>query len=152
MKRQRARPSRSPGWLAAALKASWPPLSTSTFSTHSVMTSGERSLPMPCGLRSPHLAGGGTAGDARHEFGGARDHGAAVAVYGDHVVAVVQQHQLDMGLAGAMHDVMGVGHRRDVVVARMDDQDRKSTRLNSSHSQKSYAVFCLKKKKMKRTL
>src|SRR5688572_32659160 len=27
------------------------------------------------------------------------------------------------------------------------DQDRKSTRLNSSHSQSSYAVFCLKKKK-----
>src|SRR2546427_2859447 len=26
-------------------------------------------------------------------------------------------------------------------------QDRKSTRLNSSHSQISYAVFCLKKKK-----
>src|SRR5205085_9820874 len=31
-----------------------------------------------------------------------------------------------------------------------DRQDRKSTRLNSSHSQISYAVFCLKKKK-KRT-
>src|SRR2546427_597110 len=29
------------------------------------------------------------------------------------------------------------------------DQDRKSTRLNSSHSQISYAVFCLKKKKKK---
>src|SRR2546430_13288666 len=28
-------------------------------------------------------------------------------------------------------------------------QDRKSTRLNSSHSQISYAVFCLKKKKKK---
>src|SRR2546430_2877013 len=28
--------------------------------------------------------------------------------------------------------------------------DRKSTRLNSSHSQISYAVFCLKKKKRKR--
>src|SRR2546430_12138004 len=26
-------------------------------------------------------------------------------------------------------------------------RDRKSTRLNSRHSQKSYAVFCLKKKK-----
>src|SRR5256886_13346639 len=26
------------------------------------------------------------------------------------------------------------------------DRDRKSTRLNSSHSQISYAVFCLKKK------
>src|SRR2546430_10802490 len=30
---------------------------------------------------------------------------------------------------------------------RQDDSDRKSTRLNSSHSQISYAVFCLKKKK-----
>src|SRR5688572_31627804 len=30
-------------------------------------------------------------------------------------------------------------------------QDRKSTRLNSSHSQISYAVFCLKKKKKKQT-
>src|SRR2546430_8867470 len=29
----------------------------------------------------------------------------------------------------------------------MVDGDRKSTRLNSSHSQISYAVFCLKKKK-----
>src|SRR2546430_15815289 len=31
------------------------------------------------------------------------------------------------------------------------EQDRKSTRLNSSHSQISYAVFCLKKKKKKNT-
>src|SRR3712207_8316786 len=30
---------------------------------------------------------------------------------------------------------------------RPDDQDRKSTRLNSSHANISYAVFCLKKKK-----
>src|SRR2546427_7538366 len=29
-------------------------------------------------------------------------------------------------------------------------QDRKSTRLNSSHSQISYAVFCLKKKTVKK--
>src|SRR2546430_12673145 len=29
----------------------------------------------------------------------------------------------------------------------VNGQDRKSTRLNSSHSQISYAVFCLKKKK-----
>src|SRR2546430_4187057 len=33
-----------------------------------------------------------------------------------------------------------------------EDADRKSTRLNSSHSQISYAVFCLKKKKKKTTL
>src|SRR2546427_8406457 len=33
------------------------------------------------------------------------------------------------------------------VVRSPDGGDRKSTRLNSSHSQISYAVFCLKKKK-----
>src|SRR5688572_30976188 len=32
----------------------------------------------------------------------------------------------------------------------IDPGDRKSTRLNSSHSQISYAVFCLKKKKKKK--
>src|SRR5688572_32061305 len=32
-------------------------------------------------------------------------------------------------------------------IAVVTGQDRKSTRLNSSHSQISYAVFCLKKKK-----
>src|SRR2546421_3229562 len=34
--------------------------------------------------------------------------------------------------------------------ARADFADRKSTRLNSSHDQISYAVFCLKKKKKKK--
>src|SRR3712207_8991432 len=34
----------------------------------------------------------------------------------------------------------------DVVVAVVEE-DRKSTRLNSSHANISYAVFCLKKKK-----
>src|SRR2546430_10256137 len=33
------------------------------------------------------------------------------------------------------------------VAQQINRQDRKSTRLNSSHSQISYAVFCLKKKK-----
>src|SRR2546430_5304645 len=33
---------------------------------------------------------------------------------------------------------------------RPEVQDRKSTRLNSSHSQISYAVFCLKKKNRQR--
>src|SRR5438309_3536071 len=50
-----------------------------------------------------------------------------------------------------------VGGRRDresgderagvVAHARLSVSDRKSTRLNSSHSSISYAVFCLKKKK-----
>src|SRR5205809_5988080 len=37
-----------------------------------------------------------------------------------------------------------------VAKAKTDAEDRKSTRLNSSHGYISYAVFCLKKKK-KRT-
>src|SRR3712207_8353998 len=34
------------------------------------------------------------------------------------------------------------------VARRLDYPDRKSTRLNSSHANISYAVFCLKKNKM----
>src|SRR3712207_7986655 len=50
-----------------------------------------------------------------------------------------------------------VGHHREVArmacqegsraAGAMGVQDRKSTRLNSSHANISYAVFCLKKKK-----
>src|SRR3712207_7911445 len=36
---------------------------------------------------------------------------------------------------------------RQAVVDMVDRLDRKSTRLNSSHANISYAVFCLKKKK-----
>src|SRR3712207_7900164 len=36
-----------------------------------------------------------------------------------------------------------LGHERDLVLCF---RDRKSTRLNSSHANISYAVFCLKKK------
>src|SRR5438034_6172026 len=35
------------------------------------------------------------------------------------------------------------------LLGSVDQQDRKSTRLNSSHTVISYAVFCLKKKKQK---
>src|SRR5688572_32594252 len=59
-----------------------------------------------------------------------------------------------------LHPVADAEHRRDVELGvrrrRAADrqgrarQDRKSTRLNSSHSQISYAVFCLKKKKKKK--
>src|SRR2546430_6453008 len=45
-------------------------------------------------------------------------------------------------------EVLGVGVREVPPAHRCRRQhgDRKSTRLNSSHSQISYAVFCLKKK------
>src|SRR2546430_5253527 len=44
----------------------------------------------------------------------------------------------------AKRDVLGA---LDQALGHADARDRKSTRLNSSHSQISYAVFCLKKKK-----
>src|SRR2546427_4411812 len=46
------------------------------------------------------------------------------------------------------HPVL-LANRQQPILARMIWGDRKSTRLNSSHSQISYAVFCLKKKKKK---
>src|SRR2546430_16615446 len=48
------------------------------------------------------------------------------------------------------HDLADAVDEPDVVHRDLEDHiwlDRKSTRLNSSHSQISYAVFCLKKKK-----
>src|SRR2546427_5772660 len=50
--------------------------------------------------------------------------------------------------AGAHHQLQAAAVGLDG--AQLLVGDRKSTRLNSSHSQKSYAVFCLKKKKTAR--
>src|SRR2546427_6236800 len=44
---------------------------------------------------------------------------------------------------------VGVSRPQPRLALRVRRADRKSTRLNSSHSQISYAVFCLKKKKNK---
>src|SRR5438132_8640036 len=50
--------------------------------------------------------------------------------------------------AGGAPDVrQPVGAQREPVATGDADRDRKSTRLNSSHTVISYAVFCLKKKK-----
>src|SRR5690349_24225847 len=38
-------------------------------------------------------------------------------------------------------------HSREALARALAPRDRKSTRLNSSHVEISYAVFCLKKKK-----
>src|SRR3712207_7322665 len=47
------------------------------------------------------------------------------------------------------HRTAGGHERRGQTAERVPgDEDRKSTRLNSSHANISYAVFCLKKKKI----
>src|SRR2546421_8194658 len=45
---------------------------------------------------------------------------------------------------------MNTRHPRVPDEQQVEGGDRKSTRLNSSHDQISYAVFCLKKKKKKK--
>src|SRR5260221_7787780 len=51
-------------------------------------------------------------------------------------------------LAGAQHVARHVGRGEHAqVVVFIGSADRKSTRLNSSHTVISHAVFCLKKKK-----
>src|SRR3712207_7271435 len=62
-----------------------------------------------------------------------------------------------LGLLGDVGGVLEAGHReerergpckrqeRRVALVELERQDRKSTRLNSSHANISYAVFCLKK-------
>src|SRR3712207_8216214 len=54
----------------------------------------------------------------------------------------------DAGVGRAVHrPAFGIDDHR-LAVEHGDAEDRKSTRLNSSHANISYAVFCLKKKKI----
>src|SRR2546422_11389742 len=62
-------------------------------------------------------------------------------------VELVVPHRL--GDAGAGDRAARVPHQE---LEQRELQDRKSTRLNSSHGYISYAVFCLKKKKRKKQL
>src|SRR5688572_31382845 len=67
-----------------------------------------------------------------------------------------EKHEAADGAVGVLEAGTGTANRardrRDRLLladdppVELDLQDRKSTRLNSSHSQISYAVFCLKKK------
>src|SRR5216683_7069426 len=58
----------------------------------------------------------------------------------------------------SLHDALPISRRGFPVPCRpkapwsAGSRDRKSTRLNSSHDQISYAVFCLKKKKTKKNI
>src|SRR5688572_31711995 len=100
------------------------------------------------GYASPHLLivadgmGGAAAGDLAS------------------AVAIDTIRKIDSPTAGEdMLEVLALAiHQANDKIADLVDSDlslegmgdRKSTRLNSSHSQISYAVFCLKKKKKKK--
>src|SRR3712207_7268147 len=70
---------------------------------------------------------------------------------GDAFVAPVPGHaDLVHDLTADLEGTHPLRHQRlgpDRAARRRDREDRKSTRLNSSHANISYAVFCLKKKK-----
>src|SRR2546430_12521876 len=64
-----------------------------------------------------------------------------VAARGERVARLLRDAALDLQLAGGER-----ARPRPRSPTRSGRTDRKSTRLNSSHSQISYAVFCLKTK------
>src|SRR2546429_1462520 len=53
-----------------------------------------------------------------------------------------------LAAASALDGELAIDQGAPLVGSRALDGDRKSTRLNSSHGYISYAVFCLKKKKL----
>src|SRR5438876_7797380 len=62
------------------------------------------------------------------------------------VDAHAQQGYVRDGVPERLHGLSG--QRAPAAVGDRNGGDRKSTRLNSSHPSISYAVFCLKKKKI----
>src|SRR2546427_8515111 len=70
-------------------------------------------------------------------------------LFRSHACRLQQRHGLECQRQVAQPQVVQQAARQLHVGLVGLDQDRKSTRLNSSHSQISYAVFCLKKKKTK---
>src|SRR5262245_52320621 len=89
-------------------------------------------------MSSPSLLG---FRERREQLARLHDRGAELADH-DAARAVCDRHRVPQRGPGAKHDPQRGDHR--VAGAA---QDRKSTRLNSSHLGISYAVFCLKKKK-----
>src|SRR2546430_12062875 len=85
----------------------------------------------------------------------ARRHAVADARHGEHlgwIVAPGGATHEPVARADREEDLGERGKERHDAPGGRGERDRKSTRLNSSHSQISYAVFCLKKKTYNTTL
>src|SRR5690606_40221328 len=94
-----------------------------------------------CHRSVPRLLGAGLAGLAPDLLTRVADPLALVRLRGAHR-ANLRRDLSDLLLVDPLDDDRGRARRRQ----RDTLQDRKSTRLNSSHVKISYAVFCLKKK------
>src|SRR3712207_7048183 len=62
-------------------------------------------------------------------------------------VAAVDERGFSVALIPHTREVTTLGKLAAGDAVNLETEDRKSTRLNSSHANISYAVFCLKKKK-----
>src|SRR5438045_6926747 len=87
-------------------------------------------------MNSPRAAFLGTAGLLGLALGTGATLAAAQGAYPHRAIRMVVDTS-----PGGLTDILG----------RLAAEDRKSTRLNSSHLGISYAVFCLKKKRKKQT-
>src|SRR3712207_7827121 len=73
--------------------------------------------------------------------------GAILAGAGAEGQAAVSEYASELGLCfQIVDDVLNATSTREELGKSAGSEDRKSTRLNSSHANISYAVFCLKKK------
>src|SRR5256886_9645376 len=103
-----------------------------------------RRIPSPSGCSRPRLA------EFEDELIGVAADGRIEHLRGVRIVLVAQDVAPGFEPEACGHDFLlhrlriDAMQRRGVAEARAGLRDRKSTRLNSSHSQISYAVFCLK--------
>src|SRR5260221_6390822 len=113
---------------------------------------GQPAVGIYAGLEDDGLAGEAAAHgvverDRQHSAGAEGDGAAAGLRPGSAAGELVGARRRALGLRVVIGDRIAPRHRAHDAVAR---GDRKSTRLNSSHTVISYAVFCLKKKKKKK--
>src|SRR5262245_65882724 len=91
---------------------------------------------------------------ASDDVGDVREHGAETHVLPTQNIPLAdatasQGGEVSRGHVVDVREIEARIHKSRHAAARaFDDEDRKSTRLNSSHLGISYAVFCLKKKTM----
>src|SRR5256886_4350927 len=97
-----------------------------------------------------YVDGADEATPARHLIkggGGALTREKILAAAAQRFVCIIDDTKLVTTLGRFPLPIEVIPMARTLVARQLTARDRKSTRLNSSHSQISYAVFCLKKKK-----
>src|SRR5690606_40997872 len=99
------------------------------------------------GAGAPWTGSPGGGGSDSHRLRGFAAGRVGAVVLADDLVAGVPLHRAEPRVPDQLQQVLPPQLVRRAEVVRVVREDRKSTRLKSSHVKISYAVFCLKKKK-----